>query len=159
MKQLSKYSVANKVTLLLCLCGLVCSALALFFIDAAKQSNSYVSLDNYIIDVNDDQLQKPKLENKEDLTASNVNLSPENQQVLTSSIESNNQAQNNEKKVNINTATVEQLQQLKGIGPSKAKAIIEEREKGGPFKTIEEIMRVKGIGEKTFESIKESLVN
>ncbi len=55
--------------------------------------------------------------------------------------------------VNINTADITKLQTLPGIGPSKAKKIIEFREKN-QFKKIEEIKNVDGIGEKTFESLK-----
>lgn len=55
--------------------------------------------------------------------------------------------------VNINTADSNKLQTLPGIGPSKAKKIIEFREKN-QFKKIEELKNVDGIGEKTFESLK-----
>lgn len=61
-------------------------------------------------------------------------------------------------KIDINRATAEQLQQLKGIGPSKAKAIIDDREHKGSFHSIEDIKRVKGIGEKLYAGIKESIV-
>ncbi|HOJ95003.1 MAG TPA: helix-hairpin-helix domain-containing protein [Fervidobacterium nodosum] len=57
--------------------------------------------------------------------------------------------------MNINTANLEELQKLPGIGPSKAQAIIDYREKVGEFKSIEEIKNVKGIGEKTYEKLKE----
>jgi competence protein ComEA len=49
-------------------------------------------------------------------------------------------------KVNLNTANIEQLQQLHGIGQKKAEAIVDYRSKNGKFKTIEEIQQVKGIG-------------
>ena len=58
-------------------------------------------------------------------------------------------------KININTATSEQLQALSGIGEVKANAIIEYRNTYGAFGSIEEITNVKGIGEKTYEKIKE----
>ena len=58
-------------------------------------------------------------------------------------------------KININTADSEELQKLKGIGPSIAERIINYRTSYGDYVTIEEIMEVKGIGEKTFEKIKE----
>ena len=54
-------------------------------------------------------------------------------------------------KININTATSEELEKLNGIGPKYAAAIIEYREKWGAFKTPEDIMQVQGIGQKTFE--------
>jgi len=58
-------------------------------------------------------------------------------------------------KININTASLEELEKLPGIGPSKAQAIIDYRTNNGPFKSIEEIKNVKGIGEKTFEKLKD----
>jgi competence protein ComEA len=48
--------------------------------------------------------------------------------------------------VNVNTATQEQLESLNGIGPAKAKAIIDYRLKNGSFKTLEEIDNVPGLG-------------
>ena len=48
--------------------------------------------------------------------------------------------------VNVNTATQEQLETLNGIGPAKAKAIIEYRSKNGAFKTVEDLDKVPGIG-------------
>jgi competence protein ComEA len=54
-------------------------------------------------------------------------------------------------KVNINTATAEELVQLEKIGPSYASRIVEYRQKHGPFKTPEDIMQVKGIGPQIFE--------
>jgi competence protein ComEA len=61
-------------------------------------------------------------------------------------------------KVNLNTATIEQLQSLPGIGPATAKSIVEYRTKAGKFNRIEEIINVKGIGEKKFQRIKDRLV-
>ncbi|MFC7393284.1 helix-hairpin-helix domain-containing protein [Scopulibacillus cellulosilyticus] len=63
-------------------------------------------------------------------------------------------------KVNINSATEEELQKLPGIGPAKAAAIITYREKSGPFKTVDDLINVPGIGEKSLEQIKpEATVN
>lgn len=64
---------------------------------------------------------------------------------------------NNNSKVSINTATLEELQTLIGIGKSKAEAIIEYRTKNGLFKTIEDIKNVSGIGDAAFEKIKDSI--
>ena len=60
-------------------------------------------------------------------------------------------------KISINTATLEQLQTLTGIGEAKAEAIIEYRMKNGLFTTIEEIKNVAGIGESIFEKIKDNI--
>jgi competence protein ComEA len=57
-------------------------------------------------------------------------------------------------RVDLNTATVEQLQELPGIGPSKAEAIIEER-KNGRFSSVDDLERVKGIGPSTMVQLKE----
>lgn len=60
-------------------------------------------------------------------------------------------------KININTATAEQLQNLKGVGPSTAEKIISYRNSNGSFRKIEDLMNVKGIGNKTFEKFKDQL--
>jgi competence protein ComEA len=56
--------------------------------------------------------------------------------------------------INLNTATVAQLETLPGVGPAVAARILEYRQKNGNFKKIEELMNVKGIGEKSFLKIK-----
>lgn len=60
-------------------------------------------------------------------------------------------------KVNINTASVTELDTLPGVGPSTAQKIVDDRTANGPFKRIEDLMRVSGIGEKKFESLKDSI--
>jgi competence protein ComEA len=53
--------------------------------------------------------------------------------------------------VNVNTADVEALTSLKGIGPSRAEAIIAHRQENGPFRSLHELTQVRGIGERTIE--------
>ncbi len=60
-------------------------------------------------------------------------------------------------KVNINTANVDELASLSGIGKVKAEAIVAYRTANGKFKTAEDLTKVKGIGDKTVEKIKGEL--
>lgn len=57
----------------------------------------------------------------------------------------------NAPKININTATVQELTQLEGIGDAYARRIVEHRENHGAFKSVDELVNVKGVGEKTLE--------
>lgn len=59
--------------------------------------------------------------------------------------------------VDLNTATVEQLDALKGVGPAKAKAIVEYRTKNGPFKTVDDLEKVKGFGKKSVDALRAEL--
>jgi competence protein ComEA len=56
-------------------------------------------------------------------------------------------------KVNINTASVEQLTTLPGIGPKLAARIVEYRQKSGSFRSTHELLNVKGVGEKNYAKI------
>lgn len=60
-------------------------------------------------------------------------------------------------KVNINTASIEELTTLPGIGDTRARAIIDYREQNGAFGSIEDIMQVTGIKEKSFSKIRDSI--
>ena len=66
-----------------------------------------------------------------------------------------NNNDNNSNLININTATIEELTTLTGIGDVKAEAIIKYRNEVGKFKTKEELMKFDGIGESLFEKIKD----
>lgn len=57
--------------------------------------------------------------------------------------------------VNINSAGLDELDILPGVGPSTAQAILDDRTQNGPFASVEDIMRVSGIGEKKYEKLKD----
>ena len=56
--------------------------------------------------------------------------------------------------VNVNTATKEELESLKGIGPVKSQAIIDYRTKNGPFKSLDDLDKVPGIGKATIDDVR-----
>ena len=58
-----------------------------------------------------------------------------------------------QQRIDLNSATIEQLVTLPGVGQSKAKAIIEYREEAGPFLEVAQLTQVKGIGEKMLSKI------
>jgi competence protein ComEA len=62
-----------------------------------------------------------------------------------------------QEKININTASAEQLETLPGIGPAKAQDIVKYREENGNFATTEGLKNVSGIGDKIFERISDKI--
>ncbi len=59
--------------------------------------------------------------------------------------------------VNVNTATQAELETLQGIGPAKAKAIVDHRKKNGPFKSIDDLQNVSGIGPVTMKRLRKDV--
>lgn len=69
-----------------------------------------------------------------------------------------NKDQNNQNgKININTASIDELTTIQGVGKSKAEAIYQYRQEFGNFKSIEDIKKVSGIGDKLYEQIKDNI--
>lgn len=59
--------------------------------------------------------------------------------------------------ININTAGLEELEKITGVGPVIGQRIIDYRQTNGPFRTIQDIVKVKGIGDKTFDKMKDQI--
>lgn len=100
-----------------------------------------------------------ELQNHQLIVIPNINDKDKEVEVVqggdTNNVESNSSQASN--KVNINTADLNGLKTINGIGDSKAQSIITHREKNGKFKTIDDIKNVTGIGEKIFENIKDKI--
>lgn len=100
--------------------------------------------------------QKIYIPNKNEKISEYITMSSGNNVI----IEENNssaETERKENKVNINTANVNELDNLPGIGPSLAQRIIEYREENGNFKSIEELQNVKGIGDAKYSDIKDNV--
>lgn len=77
------------------------------------------------------------------------------QQVQSQSNQFNGTGNVNKAPINLNLATEEQLMKVPGIGPSKAKVIIDYKNQKGSFNSIDDLKNIKGFGSKTFEKLKE----
>ncbi len=64
---------------------------------------------------------------------------------------------NEKDKLHLNQATLEEIEALNGIGPTKAEAIVQYREENGLFKSVEDLLNVSGIGEKMLEAFQEDI--
>ena len=82
-------------------------------------------------------------------------LSESIEQLIQTPQQSSSTSTSSSGKVNVNKAEESELTTLPGIGPSKAKAIIQYRTEQGTFQTIDDLKKVTGIGEKTFEQLKD----
>ena len=99
-----------------------------------------------------------KIEDGQHIRISEKKIDPTKENSSNENANDNKKAvSSNDTVVNINTADVNELATLKGIGPKTAERIIEYRQNNGSFKSIEEIKNVKGIGDKKFENIKDRL--
>lgn len=93
-----------------------------------------------------------------------LNGNPENQNTITGDNSENGISQkgtatkNSSGKVNINSASAEELTALPGVGEATAAKIVADRKENGPFKSPEDITRVSGIGQKKYESMAEMII-
>lgn len=100
------------------------------------------------------------LKDQDQIYVPHVGEKVENIPAATSSSNSSTSADStssSSEQVHLNSATVQDLQKLNGIGQKKAEQIIEYRDQNGGFKQIEDLTKVTGIGEKTFEKLKDQL--
>lgn len=79
----------------------------------------------------------------------------ENTSQIASDDNVNQEKSNNISQININTASIEELDKLPGVGEATANKIVNHRSENGEFKSVEEIKNVNGIGDKKFEEMKE----
>ena len=80
---------------------------------------------------------------------------PTKEEATSQESQSNTSNNKENKKVNLNKASVEELKQVKGLGAKRAQDIIDHRESNGKFKSVDELKKVSGIGAKTIEKLKE----
>ncbi len=97
--------------------------------------------------------QDQRLKNRAD-TNSNHYLSRPSTSIASSSTSSGS---NSSSKVRLNSANIEQLMQLNGVGKKKAEAIIEYRNKNGKFNSVDDFMKIKGVGPALFNKNKAKL--
>ena len=101
--------------------------------------------------------QKVYIPNKKEKVTEYITESSGNNVIVDGKNISNNN-EGNDSKVNINTANLNELDSLPGIGPALAQRIIDYREQNGNFQSIEDLQNVKGIGDSKFSDIKDNII-
>lgn len=128
-----------------------------------KATTKYLNLSKKLVDENVIIISKTsdikKVEERTNIEEININTDLSNdasikkEDLITNEVNKENTT-NQEKLININKATKEELMTLSSIGEAKAEKIIEYRNLNGSFKTIEDIKNVSGIGDKLYDTIK-----
>ena len=83
---------------------------------------------------------------------------PVNKVISTDTTDTNNTTQPQDGRIDLNTATLQQLQLIPGVGEVIAQRILDYRTEQGGFHAVEELLHVSGIGEKKFDSLREYIV-
>lgn len=138
------------IAIFLCGCIMLCTALFGSKSEPIVVEKYVTSVDTKVLSDDSDKVEEPeKTEgiNKAQVLQTSESTKAENSETQLVAVSD---------KVNINTATKEELMSLQGIGEVLSERIIEYR-KNAKFNSIDEIQQVKGIGEKTFEKLKDSI--
>ncbi len=118
--------------------------------DAKEENTSFYSKRTYIPSQRTQKQQIPE-KRKENNSAQIQNI------LNPSKTETPSKIEKTDEKININTASKEELEKLPGIGPVKAQRIIDYRTKHGNFTDIDQLTNVEGIGEKTLQKMRDSI--
>ncbi len=136
----------------------------------AKESNLQTEVTTVSKDEKEDKNQKDAVQKAGGLTenadSKSINLAqrisdealvyvPTKEETTSQETHSNTSNTKENKKVNLNKASLEELKQVKGLGGKRAQDIIDHRETNGKFKSVDDLKKVSGIGAKTVEKLKE----